>query len=144
MDVVLRNVRTALVDVNNFDRPDGRSPGSSMASMVDYPQAGTRIAYSQTCAAAGVSEDFLRAMPKTDLHVHLDGSLRVSTLIELAAEAPDVAESMSERRVEEIPLSCRRASRCRRRRRRSCGRRSSGRNTPTSTSTSPASCTPQR
>ena len=32
------------------------------------------------------SEDFIRAIPKTDLHVHLDGSLRLSTLIELARE----------------------------------------------------------
>ena len=30
--------------------------------------------------------DFLRALPKTDLHVHLDGSLRIGTLIELAQE----------------------------------------------------------
>ena len=29
-------------------------------------------------------ERFLREIPKTDLHVHLDGSLRLSTLIELA------------------------------------------------------------
>ena len=28
--------------------------------------------------------DFLRRVPKTDLHVHLDGSLRIPTLIELA------------------------------------------------------------
>ncbi|MEM9553721.1 MAG: adenosine deaminase family protein [Acidobacteriota bacterium] len=32
------------------------------------------------------SPDFLRAIPKTDLHVHLDGSLRLDTLIELARE----------------------------------------------------------
>ena len=31
-----------------------------------------------------VSQEFLRELPKTDLHVHLDGSLRVDTLIELA------------------------------------------------------------
>ena len=31
--------------------------------------------------------DFLRAIPKTDLHVHLDGSLRLETLIELAKTA---------------------------------------------------------
>lgn len=31
-----------------------------------------------------VSEDLLKKLPKTDLHVHLDGSLRLSTLIELA------------------------------------------------------------
>ncbi len=30
--------------------------------------------------------EFLRALPKTDLHCHLDGSLRINTLIELAAE----------------------------------------------------------
>jgi adenosine deaminase len=30
--------------------------------------------------------DFIRRIPKTDLHVHLDGSLRVQTLIELAKE----------------------------------------------------------
>ena len=32
------------------------------------------------------SDSFLREIPKTDLHVHLDGSLRLSTLIELAQE----------------------------------------------------------
>ena len=31
-----------------------------------------------------LDSDFIRALPKTDLHVHLDGSLRLSTLIELA------------------------------------------------------------
>jgi adenosine deaminase len=32
------------------------------------------------------SESFLTALPKSDLHVHLDGSLRLPTLIELARE----------------------------------------------------------
>jgi len=31
-----------------------------------------------------ISETFLQQIPKTDLHLHLDGSLRISTLIELA------------------------------------------------------------
>jgi adenosine deaminase len=31
-------------------------------------------------------EEFIRKIPKTDLHVHLDGSLRLGTLIELAKE----------------------------------------------------------
>ena len=31
-----------------------------------------------------IPSDFLRAAPKADLHVHLDGSLRLSTLIDLA------------------------------------------------------------
>ena len=30
------------------------------------------------------TKEFLKAIPKTDLHVHLDGSLRLSTLIDLA------------------------------------------------------------
>jgi len=30
--------------------------------------------------------EFIRAIPKTDLHVHLDGSLRIPTLIELARD----------------------------------------------------------
>jgi len=33
-----------------------------------------------------LNPDFLREIPKTDIHVHLDGSLRVATLIELAIE----------------------------------------------------------
>ena len=31
-----------------------------------------------------VPAEFLKRIPKADLHVHLDGSLRLSTLIELA------------------------------------------------------------
>jgi len=33
-----------------------------------------------------VSRELIRAVPKSDLHAHLDGSLRVATLIELARE----------------------------------------------------------
>jgi adenosine deaminase len=32
------------------------------------------------------SDEFIRAIPKTDLHVHLDGSLRLSSLIEMARD----------------------------------------------------------
>ncbi|KAJ3283024.1 hypothetical protein HDU79_009461 [Rhizoclosmatium sp. JEL0117] len=32
------------------------------------------------------SDDFLKRIPKTDLHCHLDGSIRLSTLIDLAQE----------------------------------------------------------
>ena len=31
-----------------------------------------------------LTEDFVRTIPKTDLHVHLDGSLRLGTLVDLA------------------------------------------------------------
>lgn len=34
--------------------------------------------------------DFIRALPKADLHLHLDGSLRIGTLLELA-DAADIA-----------------------------------------------------
>ncbi len=34
-----------------------------------------------------ISSEFIKEIPKTDLHVHLDGSLRIPTLIELAREA---------------------------------------------------------
>jgi adenosine deaminase len=34
-----------------------------------------------------ITPEFIRAIPKSDLHLHLDGSLRLSTLIELAREA---------------------------------------------------------
>jgi adenosine deaminase len=33
-----------------------------------------------------ITEELVRALPKTDLHVHLDGSLRLSSLIEMAEE----------------------------------------------------------
>ena len=33
-----------------------------------------------------ITAEFLKAIPKTDLHVHLDGSLRIETLIELAKD----------------------------------------------------------
>ncbi len=35
---------------------------------------------------AEITEAFVAQLPKTDLHVHLDGSIRVSTLIDLARE----------------------------------------------------------
>ena len=31
-----------------------------------------------------LTDELIRKLPKTDLHVHLDGSLRIPTLIELA------------------------------------------------------------
>jgi adenosine deaminase len=36
---------------------------------------------------AGITKEFIRRIPKTDLHLHLDGSLRLPTLIELAQRA---------------------------------------------------------
>ncbi len=43
------------------------------------------------------NKDFLRAIPKSDLHLHLDGSLRLSTLIDLArtrgVSLPDTTEA---------------------------------------------------
>ena len=33
------------------------------------------------------TREFIKKLPKTDLHLHLDGSIRIKTLIELAREA---------------------------------------------------------
>ncbi|MFN7143962.1 MAG: adenosine deaminase, partial [Myxococcota bacterium] len=43
-----------------------------------------------------LSDALLAALPKTDLHVHLDGSLRVPTLIELARERKVALPSFTE------------------------------------------------
>ncbi|MBL7076324.1 MAG: adenosine deaminase family protein [Kiritimatiellae bacterium] len=43
-----------------------------------------------------ISRAFIEAIPKTDLHVHLDGSLRLSTLIDLARESGVELPSMTE------------------------------------------------
>ena len=37
-------------------------------------------------ASPPVTEELLRALPKTDLHCHLDGSLRLKTILELAEQ----------------------------------------------------------
>jgi adenosine deaminase len=34
-----------------------------------------------------ITREFVAELPKTDLHVHLDGSLRIPTLIDLARAA---------------------------------------------------------
>ncbi|HNV44809.1 MAG TPA: adenosine deaminase family protein, partial [Exilispira sp.] len=48
------------------------------------------------------NEKFLKEIPKTDLHVHLDGSLRLSTLIELAKEQKVELPSYTEEGLREL------------------------------------------
>ena len=48
------------------------------------------------------SQEFIRAIPKTDLHVHLDGSLRLPTLIELARERDVPLPSFTEEGLNEL------------------------------------------
>jgi adenosine deaminase len=48
------------------------------------------------------TDAFLREIPKTDLHVHLDGSLRLSTLIELARERSVALPSVTEEGLNEL------------------------------------------
>jgi len=43
-----------------------------------------------------ISPEFIRRIPKSDLHLHLDGSLRLGTLIELARQENVQLPSASE------------------------------------------------
>ena len=61
------------------------------------PGARYRLSIMTTC-----SDAFIRAIPKTDLHVHLDGSLRLGTLIELAKERRVPLPSFSEDGLKEL------------------------------------------
>ncbi|MDP2305206.1 MAG: adenosine deaminase family protein [Pseudomonadota bacterium] len=53
-------------------------------------------------ALPSLSDALIAALPKTDLHVHLDGSLRVSTLIELARERNVPLPSFTEEGMNEL------------------------------------------
>ncbi len=49
-----------------------------------------------------ITEEFIKALPKTDLHVHLDGSIRIPTLIELAKEYQVQLPSYTEQGLREL------------------------------------------
>ena len=51
---------------------------------------------------AEITREFIKALPKTDLHVHLDGSLRIPTLIELAKEQDVKLPSNTEEGLREV------------------------------------------
>jgi adenosine deaminase len=53
-------------------------------------------------ATTKYNPDFIRAIPKTDLHVHLDGSLRLPTLIELARDGKVALPSFTEEGLNEL------------------------------------------
>lgn len=57
-----------------------------------------------------ITEEFVKALPKTDLHVHLDGSIRISTLIELAKEYNVELPSYTEEGLRELVFKDRYAS----------------------------------
>lgn len=48
------------------------------------------------------SKEFLHAMPKADLHVHLSGSMRITTLIELAKQEKITLPSFTEEGLKEL------------------------------------------
>ena len=59
--------------------------------MTDTPLRGTRntLDHHQSDSSPDditLSRDFVHSLPKTDLHVHLDGSMRLDTILELADE----------------------------------------------------------
>lgn len=51
---------------------------------------------------AKLTNKFIRALPKTDLHVHLDGSIRIGTLIDLAREYGTKLPSYTESGLREL------------------------------------------
>ena len=57
-----------------------------------------------------ITTDLIRELPKTDLHVHMDGSLRISTLIELAREQDVELPSNTEEGLRELVFRDRYAS----------------------------------
>jgi adenosine deaminase len=57
-----------------------------------------------------ITESFIRALPKTDLHVHLDGSLRLPSLVEMARERGVRLPSSTEDGLRELVFKPRYAS----------------------------------
>lgn len=49
-----------------------------------------------------ISREFITKIPKTDLHLHLDGSLRLSTLIDLARENDITLPAYTEKELKEL------------------------------------------
>ena len=62
-----------MASIRDDDLPDAHGIPSTERRTDDEPPP-----------ALDVSEELLRALPKTDLHCHLDGSLRLRTILELA------------------------------------------------------------
>ena len=56
-----------------------------LPSATGIPSAARRVTTNPP-PAVEVTEELLRALPKTDLHCHLDGSLRLETILELAEQ----------------------------------------------------------
>jgi adenosine deaminase len=56
-----------------------------LPSSTGIPSAARRV-NTHPPPAVEVTEELLRALPKTDLHCHLDGSLRLKTILELAEQ----------------------------------------------------------
>ncbi|MBN2347035.1 MAG: adenosine deaminase family protein [Candidatus Aminicenantes bacterium] len=59
------------------ERPGGRGDRPPQAGDRPHPGGGP---------AVKIRREFIEKIPKTDLHLHLDGSLRIPTLVELARE----------------------------------------------------------
>lgn len=64
----------------NFDDDDDDGASPSISSTAWHPPPPP----THVVPKIEVTEEVLRALPKTDLHCHLDGSMRLSTILELA------------------------------------------------------------
>jgi adenosine deaminase len=63
-----------------FNIAEGRGKRHHPSAACDAVEGGRNMAK----GSGQISPEFIRQIPKTDLHLHLDGSLRMGTLIELA------------------------------------------------------------
>jgi adenosine deaminase len=64
--------------------------------------AGGKLYGGEVPMSAKITPEFIRRIPKTDLHLHLDGSLRLSTVIELAKTSGVALPSYEEAGLREL------------------------------------------
>lgn len=69
-------------DIQVLDTPPAPEPDDTEDFAADPDILTTTT--EEPASSAGITEEFLRQLPKAELHCHLDGSVRVETILELA------------------------------------------------------------
>ena len=69
------------------DNDDRSTPASVLPTLAPLPAdtSSSSSSTSSTSSSKRVTRELLHSLPKTDLHCHLDGSLRLATILDLAA-----------------------------------------------------------